>query len=75
MIIYTIVPPEVIFNQQEGCEQKSQCIAYDGNFLEVTHMNGSKYKINRVISTDLNTYLDPDFQPGSTIEGSEIGIQ
>ena len=61
MVIYSIVPSEVIFrNDYEKVYSESEYIEIDNIKLEVK-------KIHRIISTDPFDYLKSEYQPGRII--------
>lgn len=69
MILYTIVPLEVVFGkQQETTDSRRFEIDYLGRRVEVTVDESGRYKISRIISTSPNAYLDPRLQPGMVIK-------
>jgi hypothetical protein len=73
MLLYTIVPPEVIFEEAVEPEfqnwQKSETRAFEINFngrnFMLQSLSDGQFKIDRLISTDPRDYLNPDWQPGS----------
>jgi len=68
MIIYSIIPPETIFeNIGSADEYKFLEVRYKGEMLEVQPLGNNRYKINRLISTSPKSYLDPGFAPGTII--------
>ena len=75
MIIYSIVPSEVIFEQRQETTEKKRYISYQGETLEVTPVSENRYRVNRIISTCLKTYLDPRIQPGAILETGEVNEQ
>jgi len=67
LIIHSIIPNEIIFAEQNTGITERQNIIYKGNILEVTCLEEDRYRIDRIISGSLNSYLDPDMQPGNII--------
>lgn len=67
MILHTIVDPNLIWYKELDCNERME-IRYKGVQLEVIRANEKNVVVNRILSTDLNHYLDPDLQPGSTIK-------
>jgi hypothetical protein len=68
MILYSIVPVEIVFqnmNTNEGFEKE---ISYRGEKVMVTSTENNHYKITRVISTSPQAFLDPKLQPGVILE-------
>lgn len=68
MIIYTTVPPEIVFAERQETKPQSKYILFNGTALEVTSAAEGQYKVNRVISTCPEDYLDPQIKPGMVIE-------
>ena len=68
MILYSVVPPEKVF---EGYNEKSVKeyveIEYNGEKLLAAAMGNGEYMISRIISTSPKTYLNPKLQPGTII--------
>ncbi|KAF0195421.1 MAG: hypothetical protein FD169_1390 [Bacillota bacterium] len=66
MVLYTIVPEEVIL---EGAEEvcASQEIVYNGKRILVHPIDFKSFKIVQLISSDPSDFLSTDFQPGSII--------
>lgn len=69
MILYSIIPAELVFS---GYENESKYIEMDymGEKVEVMPLSNSEYRINRLISTSPKAYLNPAFQPGTIIKGT-----
>lgn len=69
MLLYTIIPMEYIFGEDEETNANSQSQEFElvknGVTFLVQPMEGGRGKINRVISSDPQDYLNPDWQPGS----------
>ncbi|MDK2798522.1 MAG: YlzJ-like protein [Clostridiales bacterium] len=68
MIIHSIIPYEVIFSEQSENNKKTKYITYKEAILEVSPISAHGYKVNRVISTCLNSYLDSEIEPGAIIK-------
>jgi hypothetical protein len=68
MILYTIVPYNVIFGF--GSEIYSQIfeIEYLGEKVQVYSLKDNEYIINRVVSTSPKAFLKPELQPGTVIK-------
>lgn len=70
MLLHTIIDPEVIWNQgakDEDYTKKCE-INYGGIKLEVIEADQNTYIVNRILSTNLKDFLNPELQPGSKIE-------
>lgn len=76
MIIYSPVPVEMLFKSEP--EKNFQELTIDNRIIVVDQTQSSIPSIHRVISTDPQDYLNPNFQPGSRIrykpeiEGREV---
>ena len=68
MIIYSIVPYDVIFSQEQENYEGRKYVNYKGELLEVSTAGGNSYKIDRIISTNPKAYLDIEIQPGTHIK-------
>ena len=65
--MHTIIPPEILFQNEQTQNIKSECVSYNGVMLDVTPSDEGKYTINRIISTNLKDYLNDTLQPQHTI--------
>lgn len=70
MILYSIVPAEIVFSTLDSDNSILKEIDYLGEKVIVMPMENNQYKINRIISTSPQAFLNPKLQPGSIIEGS-----
>jgi len=68
LILYTIVPLSTVFYQDSSFIPEPEEIFYRGAILQVTPVSPNKYRIERIISTQLNDYLNPQVQPGTIIK-------
>lgn len=69
-ILYTIVPPEIIFGEDEDGEERSgreTAVEVGGVTLLVEPDGFGRGTVKRVISTDPDDYLDQRWQPGMTV--------
>jgi hypothetical protein len=66
MLLWTIVPQEVIFAAEEYCPAYEE-IDYSGMKMMVEKQSPTEYRIVRLLSTDPNDYLRPEIQPGMTL--------
>ncbi len=73
MILYSIVPPEVVFN---GFENDAGVRYIEGEYrgekVLVARMTDGSYALSRLISTRPSSFLDPAFQPGSVVDEREL---
>lgn len=71
MILYSIMPVEVVFGEQynnDNDNYKFVEIEYEGEKVVVSPLSNNTYRINRVISTSPKVYLNPKLMPGGIIE-------
>lgn len=67
MILYTIYPLEMVL-EEESEEQTQEVEIKAGSVsLMCQSLPGGEMKISRVISTNPQDYLNPQWQPGKTI--------
>ncbi|MGE5329641.1 MAG: YlzJ-like family protein [Deltaproteobacteria bacterium] len=70
MILYSIIPPEVVFkNEEEEYYAKPLKVKYKGEIIEVIPVkkDSSDYMISRVLSSSPKAFLEPGLQPGTRI--------
>lgn len=70
MMLYTIIPSEAIFDSATETSSVESAAAEveikQGSVsLLAQPLPGGQYKINRIVSTDPQDYLKPEWQPGS----------
>lgn len=69
MIIYSIIPNEIIFNNSNiNTDFNFIEMDYLGEKVQVSALSNNRYVINRVIATNPKSFLNPKLQPGSIIE-------
>lgn len=73
MILYTIIPPEEIFAEEEWSQEAAPPleVQVDGVILSVSPGKRGSARVERVISTNPEDYLRPSFQPGNLLLLSE----
>jgi hypothetical protein len=77
MIIYSIVPAEIIFQNSEniidasGNKNQYKEMEYLGHKIQVSKLTENTYTINRLISTSPQAFLDQRLQPGTIIDTLE----
>jgi uncharacterized protein (DUF2141 family) len=76
-MLYTIVPIEYIFEAEEIADDDSEKqkdedieITKEGVSLMVQSLASGQYKVTRIISTNPNDYLRPEWQPGVIMSNS-----
>ena len=67
MIMYTMMPEELIFPMSQDIYEKQQVINYNGIPLLVSKNEANELEVIRVLSTDPNHFLQTDMQPGAKI--------
>jgi len=68
LIIYTIVPHELIFDREQDFTSNQENFYYNGILVTAERMTPNRYKIVSIWSTDPNDYLNIEMQPGKMIE-------
>lgn len=73
MILYTIMPAELVFQEQTNKTKPRYSIAeYRGEKLLVEHIQDDSYEIKQLLSTCPYSFLNPAFQPGSIVRREEL---
>ena len=73
MILYSIVPFEVVFKDYYERDNQSKIkMDYLGEKVVVVPLSNNRYRIERLISTSPKAYLNPKLMPGSIIQGDEL---
>jgi hypothetical protein len=67
MIHYSVLPPELVFFQQDSHHTDLEECMVDGVQMLVRRTGESEITIVRLLSADPAHYLDPRFQPGRKI--------
>ncbi|MFC4617400.1 YlzJ-like family protein [Camelliibacillus cellulosilyticus] len=66
--MYTIVPLEIVFNEDEEEQPKKRKMIDVGAMkLEVEQSSETEYQILRIISSNPYDYLDSRYQPGNKL--------
>lgn len=68
MILYTIVPYELIFEAEQEFNNNQENFYYKGINVTVERLALNRYKIVSILSTDPKDYLLDEIQPGKVIE-------
>ena len=75
MILYSIIPAEVVFQTDpQSPEIKLLEADYMGKRVEVMKVSDQSYKIVRLVDTNPKTYLNPLFEPGSIVIWSDLKL-
>lgn len=68
MILWTIIPMEIVFNGvADDAQPQYEELQYGSARLMVERTGPTQCRVVRIVSTDPNDYLRPEIQPGSTI--------
>jgi len=68
LILHTIVPHDIVFYSEDDHQTKLEEINYHGITMLVIHVASNEYIVQRIISTSLDDFLNPEIQPGSRIK-------
>ncbi|MCL7746524.1 YlzJ-like family protein [Halalkalibacter alkaliphilus] len=68
MILYTMMPQEMIFPEDDQSYTSQQVISCEAGHLVVEQVNHSQYRVVRLISGNVMNYLDDKYAPGSIIQ-------
>ncbi|MDN3014733.1 YlzJ-like family protein [Paenibacillus sp. BSR1-1] len=72
MILYTMMPQELIFPNETEPFQKQQMITYQGIPLLVEFSDQQNVQVVRILSSDPQHYLDETICPGSKISFASL---
>ena len=73
MILYSIIPAEIVFKDySEQIPLQFIEAEYLGNKVQVVQSAANEFVISRVLSTEPKTYLDPRLQPGTVVRDIKI---
>lgn len=73
MILYTIVPAEVVFQEFFNKTKPRYSVAeYRGEKVIVSLMQDNQYIITQLLSTCPSSFLNPAFQPGNQVSREEL---
>lgn len=77
MILYTMMPYELIFPCESDSTQSQQTITYNGIPLLVELTDPQTFQVIRVLSSDPQHFLDDRYTPGTkisllTVEGLSL---
>lgn len=75
MILYTIMPHELIYPPQTMNEENiEESFYYKGILVTAERTSPSQYRILKITSTNPNDYLNGELQPGSYIDFQHFQI-
>ncbi|MEH7177157.1 YlzJ-like family protein [Neobacillus vireti] len=72
MILYTMMPQELIFPTEAESLTKQQTVTYQGVSLIVEQIDSQNVQVVRVLSSDPQHYLDERLCPGAKISCASI---
>lgn len=72
MILYTMMPQELIFPQENESINNQQLVSYQGVSLIVEAVDQQNVQVIRVLSSDPQHFLDERFCPGAKISCADI---
>ncbi|MFE8699136.1 YlzJ-like family protein [Cytobacillus sp. FJAT-54145] len=67
MILYTMMPQELIFQSEASEFGKQSTISYNGIPLLVEMVEDQSYRVVRILSSDPSHFLDQRCSPGEKI--------
>ncbi|MCU9612047.1 YlzJ-like family protein [Caldibacillus lycopersici] len=68
MILYTIIPQELIFEtEQKALENKERFVHYQGIPVAIEPVNGNEVRVTKILSTDPTHYLNSNCFPGAVL--------
>jgi YlzJ-like protein len=68
MILYTMMPQELIYPQDEQQASNMKFVDINGVSLAVSQASDGEYTIERIMSTNPQHYLDGRYSPGQKIK-------
>ncbi|KAA0547880.1 ribonuclease [Bacillus sp. BGMRC 2118] len=68
MILYTIMPNELVYPVETNLFENQQCVEVNGVSMIVERNEEYEYRIVRLLSTNPEHYLSADYSPGMTIK-------
>lgn len=72
MIVYSIVPEDIVFDGIEDFSPDYMDLELNGISMQIEPMNAKQARIVRLYSTDAQDYLNPQFAPGSVINFNPV---
>jgi len=73
MILYTMMPHELIFPSEPEVESRQKMITYQGVPLIVEQMDQENFQVIRIMSTNPQDYLNEQICPGMKISFANLG--
>ncbi|MCS0671602.1 YlzJ-like family protein [Cytobacillus firmus] len=72
MILYTMMPQELIYQNEQDDFGKQKIVSYEGIPLLVEMNAGLECRILRIMSSDPTHYMDERYTPGSMITLTQL---
>ncbi|MEH7073572.1 YlzJ-like family protein [Neobacillus drentensis] len=72
MILYTMMPPELIFPFETDSVSQQQMVSFQGIPLLVEMVDGQNAQVIRILSTDPQHYLESQVCPGAKISFANL---
>jgi len=72
MILYTMMPQELIFPSETDAISKQQTISYQGVPLLVEAVDQQSFQVIRILSSDPKHFMDDRFCPGAKISFTNL---
>lgn len=66
MVLWTIMPPEMVFGTEEYIPDYEE-ICVEGKSILVEKLSPTQSRVVRLLSTCPDDYLQPELQPGSLL--------
>ncbi|GAE30813.1 YlzJ-like family protein [Halalkalibacter hemicellulosilyticus] len=70
MILYTMMPQEYIFPNDDHTFLTQKVISCEAGPLIVEQINPSQYRIVRLLSSNANDFLNEKYTPGTIIQAT-----
>lgn len=67
-MLYTIVPMDMVLSSAIEMDLDFEERQINGELVQVTKCDDKNYSVVRVISTNPNTFLRPEYQPGAVLK-------
>lgn len=72
MILYTMMPSELIFPSEQVEESKQKLITYQGVSMLVEQTDSEHVEVVRILSSDPQHYLNQQLCPGAKISFANL---
>ena len=72
MILYTMMPPELIYPYEADSSSTQQMVSYQGIPLLVESIDGQNAQVIRILSTDPQHFMDNQISPGAKISFANL---